>query len=150
MTHLRESAQVQRSLPVIVYPLWLTYRPSHVYSEVRRAALFQLDVHPSTLPSILSRQRDVDPLNRRLLYTNALAELPGIGVLTLQQREDIVRFGLKDREEGVRRASGRLIANWAKKIADDLVKERAEGGEASSTEDIIDGSVAVSVPSCLI
>lgn len=100
-------------------------------SEVRRAALFQLQLVPQTLPYVLSRARDADPINRRLLYASCLAELPNMGVLTPSQRVLIVKYGCADREESVKKAATALLGKWA------ALGSGREGGEQ------IDGQEAV-------
>lgn len=89
-------------------------------SEVRRAALYQLDVHPTSLPYILSRTRDVDPIIRRFIYSHALAELPSMNILTREQRNTIVKSGLRDREDSVKKAAAKLIGTWAGKLESGL------------------------------
>lgn len=82
-------------------------------SEVRRAAMCNLDLHPTTLPYILSRSRDVDPINRRVIYAQSLAELPNMAVLSPEQRNIIAKSGLRDREDSVRKSAAKLIGKWA-------------------------------------
>lgn len=52
-------------------------------------------------------------MNRKLMYTSALTALPGPNVLSQDQRVDIVKKGLKDREESVRTACKKLVGKWA-------------------------------------
>jgi condensin complex subunit 3 len=76
-----------------------------------------LDIHPTTLPYILARSRDVDPINRRLLYAHSLSQLPSLSNLALQQRNAVVKIvvksGLHDREDAVKKAAGKLVSKWA-------------------------------------
>lgn len=96
---------------------------AHVFrSEARRVALLQTTLHPNTLPAVLSRARDIDPINRKLLYSTCLAELPSMLVLSLEQRAFIVRHGCKDREDAVRKAARALIAKWAGELDGGLVE----------------------------
>ncbi|SGY69030.1 BQ5605_C004g02943 [Microbotryum silenes-dioicae] len=87
----------------------LTHDPA---AEVRRAALFNLIPSPKTLPALLMRTLDVDPINRRAAYLHVLYEIP-CARLTQTQREDAIARGLRDREEGVRRAAKKLVSKWA-------------------------------------
>jgi condensin complex subunit 3 len=95
----------------------------NLLSDVRRAALLNIPVTAQTLPTILARTRDVDTTVRRLVYGSVLlahAELPDDAmpgaahprVLTISQREQIVRNGLGDREPAVRAAAGKLVGAW--------------------------------------
>jgi hypothetical protein len=102
-------------------------------SEVRRAVLFQLDPNPTTLPAILRRARDVDPVNRRLVFHSSLAEFPSFRVLTPEQRDQVVRRGLSDREPGVRRAASRLVAKWAAECEGGLLGFLKQLGVLEST-----------------
>ncbi|GAA5884953.1 hypothetical protein JCM6882_007168 [Rhodosporidiobolus microsporus] len=84
-------------------------------AEVRRAALFNLIPSPITLPHLLRRTLDVDTINRRLTFSHVLAEIPATR-LTLQQRQDVMGRGLRDREESVRKAAKKLVARWAEQV----------------------------------
>jgi condensin complex subunit 3 len=95
----------------------------NLLSDVRRAALLNIPVTAQTLPTMLARTRDVDTTVRRLVYGSVLlahAELPDDAmpgaahprVLTISQREQIVRNGLGDREPAVRAAAGKLVGAW--------------------------------------
>lgn len=92
----------------------MTHDPS---AEVRRAALFQLDLETALIPSILSRTRDVDVNNRRLAFQASLIDLPHTS-LTEEQKLQIIKSGLKDREQAVQRSASKLVAKWA---GDDLL-----------------------------
>lgn len=72
-----------------------------------------LDLHPTTLPYIISRTRDADPINRRVIYAQALNELPSMAVLSPGQRNVITKNGLRDREDSVKKAAAKLIGKWA-------------------------------------
>ncbi|EFP74365.2 hypothetical protein PGT21_033556 [Puccinia graminis f. sp. tritici] len=94
-------------------------------SEVRRTVLHKLCETPSTttLPAILTRLRDIDPLIRRMVYRDLyLATLakpePTLPpdpsqCFSLDQRYTILK-GLKDREESVRKETANLANCWIK------------------------------------
>ena len=84
------------------------------YREVRRAALYNLPRTPQTLPYILARTRDVDPILRRIVYHGSLssAALPDPRVLSIAQREGVVQNGLGDREASVRKATAGMLGGW--------------------------------------
>ncbi|KAH9836048.1 nuclear condensing complex subunit [Rhodofomes roseus] len=98
-------------------------------AEVRRCALMHVPLTPRTVPAVLTRSRDVDPVVRKLLFATILSmggsksksrlrkyqsssnfEHPR--QLTLAQREKVVRDGLGDREGAVRVAASQAIAIW--------------------------------------
>ncbi|KAF8548053.1 hypothetical protein OG21DRAFT_814500 [Imleria badia] len=92
-------------------------------AEVRRAALLNMPIAQHTLPAILARSRDTDTVMRRLVYSAILenncttADGSAMGslhprVLTIAQRELIIRNGLGDREPAVRAAAGSLLGVW--------------------------------------
>jgi len=102
------------------------------FSEVRRAALLHIPLTPLTLPTILSRGRDVDPVVRKLLYSSVLLnKLKHPKHLTITQREQVVKDGLGDRQESVRAAAGKVVEAWFNVIVSD-------SGEDAS---IVDGVV---------
>ncbi|CAD6966810.1 unnamed protein product [Tilletia controversa] len=109
-------------------------------AETRRAALFNLNPTPTTLPIILTRLHDVDATNRRCVYLGSLALIAeaestarasasatepeaalAIGPNLLPDlAETIVRTGLGDREDTVQRAAKKLIARWFEVDGNDL------------------------------
>ncbi|KAL9031939.1 MAG: hypothetical protein Q9196_000073 [Gyalolechia fulgens] len=78
-------------------------------AEVRRSLLLNLPLTPATLPFLLERARDVDPTIRRALYSRLLPALGDFRHLSLSMREKLLRWGLRDRDENVRKATGRLF-----------------------------------------
>ncbi|KAJ6562584.1 nuclear condensing complex subunit [Mycena capillaripes] len=82
-------------------------------ADVRRAALLHIPLNAATLPAILTRARDVDPLTRKLVYASVLTpRLEHPRHLTIAQREQLVQTGLGDREPAVRLAAGKMVAAW--------------------------------------
>lgn len=84
---------------------------------------------PHTVPVILTRSRDVDPVVRKLLFSTILfmgahsgkprsrkyqssSKFEHPRQLTLAQREKVVSDGLGDREDAVRAAAARTVAAW--------------------------------------
>ncbi|PWN53081.1 ARM repeat-containing protein [Violaceomyces palustris] len=108
----------------------LRFDPS---AEVRRAALFNLTPTRSTLPFIVERLRDVDPINRRCVYLGSLTLLlqssaklaPTAGSskfgLDRLTTEEVVRIGLGEREASVKRAARKLVGTWIDSVGGDLI-----------------------------
>ncbi|KAG5982213.1 hypothetical protein E4U55_002196 [Claviceps digitariae] len=78
-------------------------------AEVRRSLLINLPILPNTLPFLLERARDQDPATRRAVYARLLPALGDFRHLSLSMREKLLRWGLRDRDENVRKAAGRLF-----------------------------------------
>ncbi|KAG8529829.1 uncharacterized protein KY384_005310 [Bacidia gigantensis] len=78
-------------------------------AEVRRSLLLNLPLTPTTLPYLLERARDTDPATRRALYARLLPALGDFRHLSLSMREKLLRWGLRDRDENVRKATARLF-----------------------------------------
>lgn len=78
-------------------------------AEVRRSLLLNLPFTPSTLPYLLERARDLDPATRRVLFARLLPALGDFRHLSLTHREKLLRWGLRDRDENVRKATARLF-----------------------------------------
>ncbi|WVO20456.1 uncharacterized protein IAS62_001753 [Cryptococcus decagattii] len=112
----------------------LRYDPA---AEVRRAALYNFPRTPASLPHILARTRDVDPIIRRTVFAGVLSieALPDPRVLTIAQREEVVRNGLGDREPSVRKAAAGMLAGWLDLAEGDLL-------EFLSRFDVISSQVA--------
>jgi condensin complex subunit 3 len=78
-------------------------------ADVRRALMVNLPILPSTLPFLLERARDQDAQTRRAVYSRLLPALGDFRHLSLSMREKLLRWGLRDRDETVRKAAGRLF-----------------------------------------
>lgn len=78
-------------------------------ADVRRSLLLNLPLTPGTLPYLLERARDLDPATRRALYSRLLPALGDFRHLSLSMREKLLRWGLRDRDEHVRKATARLF-----------------------------------------
>ncbi|KAF2964951.1 hypothetical protein GQX73_g8613 [Xylaria multiplex] len=97
-------------------------------AEVRRSLLVNLPILPNTLPYLLERARDQDAATRRAVYSRLLPALGDFRHLSLSMREKLLRWGLKDRDENVRKAAGRLFRErW---IEDCAGIAQPEDGEA--------------------
>ncbi|KAL8667805.1 MAG: hypothetical protein Q9202_000270 [Teloschistes flavicans] len=99
-------------------------------ADVRRSLLLNLPLTPTTLPFLLERARDVDPAIRRALYSRLLPALGDFRHLSLSMREKLLRWGLRDRDENVRKATGKLFRErWIEDCAG-----RPKGGDGTETE----------------
>lgn len=82
-------------------------------AEVRRAVLHNLAQSPATLPFLLERARDQDPILRRQIYSTIMPSVNGFKPLSISKRNKLLKWGLKDRDESVRRAADRMFAvDW--------------------------------------
>lgn len=96
-------------------------------ADVRRSLLINLPILPNTLPFLLERARDQDPATRRALYSRLLPALGDFRHLSLSMREKLLRWGLRDRDENVRKAAGKLFRErWIEDCA--LTAAGVEGG----------------------
>ncbi|RVX68770.1 hypothetical protein B0A52_07656 [Exophiala mesophila] len=99
-------------------------------ADVRRALLLNLPITPKTLPYLLERARDRDGPTRRALYARLLPSLGDFRHLSLSMREKLLRWGLRDRDEKVRKATGRLFRErWIEDCAGSRVAEVEDGGQ---------------------
>ncbi|PGH09809.1 condensin complex subunit 3 [Blastomyces parvus] len=78
-------------------------------AEVRRTLLLNLPLTPTTLPYLLERARDLDAPTRRALYSRLLPQLGDFRHLSLSMREKLLRWGIRDRDDNVKKAAGRLF-----------------------------------------
>ena len=100
-------------------------------AEVRRSLLLNLPLTPATLPYLLERARDLDGPTRRALYARLLPTLGDFRHLSLSMREKLLRWGLRDRDENVRKAAGRL---FSERWIEDCAGTRAENQDGSATQ----------------
>ncbi|KAI1145638.1 ARM repeat-containing protein [Nemania diffusa] len=102
-------------------------------AEVRRSLLVNLPILPNTLPYLLERARDQDAATRRAVYSRLLPALGDFRHLSLSMREKLLRWGLRDRDDNVRKAAGRLFRDrW---IEDCAGMNQAEEEPAAPTLD---------------
>ncbi|OAA55580.1 nuclear condensin complex subunit [Niveomyces insectorum RCEF 264] len=98
-------------------------------ADVRRSLLVNLPILPNTLPYLLERARDSDAATRRAVYARLLPALGDFRHLSLSMREKLLRWGLRDRDENVRKAAGRLFRErWIEDCAG-LPAAAAEDGQ---------------------
>ncbi|PVH79560.1 condensin subunit Cnd3 [Cadophora sp. DSE1049] len=103
-------------------------------ADVRRSLLVNLPILPNTLPFLLERARDQDPATRRALYSRLLPALGDFRHLSLSMREKLLRWGLRDRDENVRKAAGKLFRErWIEDCAG-TAETDAEGAEPATGE----------------
>lgn len=92
-------------------------------AEVRRAALLNLVKDGNTLPYLLDRARDNNAINRRLVYSRILKEIKDYREIDIDLREQLLNWGLNDRDESVKHAVVNMIThNWSEVINDDLLE----------------------------
>lgn len=100
-------------------------------AEVRRSLLLNLPLTPTTLPFLLERARDLDPATRRALYSRLLPALGDFRHLSLSMREKLLRWGLRDRDENVRKATAKL---FRERWIEDCAGTRAVTEDSAPTE----------------
>ncbi|KAJ5251275.1 hypothetical protein N7489_001685 [Penicillium chrysogenum] len=87
-------------------------------ADVRKTLLTNLPLAPMTLPYLLERARDLDAATRRALYSRLLPTLGDFRHLSLSMREKLLRWGLRDRDESVRKATAKLFYDrWVEDCA---------------------------------
>lgn len=107
-------------------------------ADVRRSLLVNLPILPNTLPYLLERARDQDPATRRAVYSRLLPALGDFRHLSLSMREKLLRWGLRDRDENVRKAAGRLFRDrWIADCAG--TSQNEEGVQAGPAPPSFDG-----------
>jgi len=106
-------------------------------ADVRRSLLVNLPILPNTLPFLLERARDQDAPTRRAVYSRLLPALGDFRHLSLSMREKLLRWGLRDRDENVRKAAGRLFRErWIEDCAG--TPPPAENGQAEVSPPSLD------------
>lgn len=111
--------------------------------EVRRSAMLNIPVEEESMPFILERARDSDAATRRRLYNQVLPQLVDFRKMKLVMRDKLLRWGMQDRDELVRRATAKLfrekwIEDCAARPAPDgrvLDAEQAPSQENESSQD---------------
>lgn len=94
--------------------------------EVRRAALLNVVKTPTTLPALFSRARDVNAINRRLVFSRILKEVLTHHSVDAAARENLLHWGLNDRDSGVRLAAESAFAKTWLALAHDDIEQLLE------------------------
>lgn len=103
--------------------------------------MLNIPLSSATLDAVLGRTRDTDTIMRKLVYSAILIQhcfasdgsamgLVHPRVLTISQREFIIRNGLGDREPAVRQAAALLLSKWV-----DVAREDVKSEESKTVED---------------
>ncbi|AQZ16330.1 YCG1 (YDR325W) [Zygosaccharomyces parabailii] len=94
-------------------------------AEVRRAAMLNLVDLKLTRPYIFERARDVNLVNRRLIYSRILKQMGRqcFDKIDFKIMDQLIRWGLEDRERSVRQACNRLLSHdWLNIFGGDLIE----------------------------
>ncbi|KAK5133895.1 hypothetical protein LTR08_007124 [Meristemomyces frigidus] len=101
-------------------------------AEVRRNLLLNLPLdNKDVLPYVLERARDADGSTRRALYARLLPALGDFRYLSLTHREKLLRWGLRDRDETVRKATARL---YRERWIEDCAAQPADAAQAEDED----------------
>jgi condensin complex subunit 3 len=99
--------------------------------------LFNIDVTTDTLPYIIKSIRDPDDINRRVVYLKPLSSLDDFRQLNFEERQEVLKWGLNDRNELVRKAATKMFAeNWIKHAGRNLIEflERLEATKPAMSD----------------
>jgi len=108
-------------------------------ADVRRALLLNLPVTPTTLPYLLERARDRDAPTRRALYSKLLPTLGDFRHLSLSMREKLLRWGLRDRDEKVRKAAAKV---FRERWIEDCAGSRMTAEEKAEHKGLLEPSIS--------
>jgi condensin complex subunit 3 len=104
-------------------------------AQVRRTILANIPSFPSTGRYQFERARDTDPATRRIVYNKILPGLQDFRLLSLEIREKLIRWGLKDRDDAVRKATAKLFyERW--------IEDCASKRDTRPEEERVPGSMA--------
>jgi condensin complex subunit 3 len=93
------------------------------FREVRRAVLFNLEQTRATILFIIERARDIDAINRRCVYSRSMNEIGDFRILSIGNRERILRWGLRDRDGNVKKAAVRMFAHkWVEQANNNVLE----------------------------
>ena len=93
--------------------------------DVRRAAMLNLIKTPNTLSYVLERARDINSINRRLVYSRVLKSmgLQCFEKIDFKILDQLIKWGLEDRDDMVRNACEKLICyHWINLFNGDLIE----------------------------
>lgn len=91
--------------------------------EVRRAALLNLKRSKHYVKDITKRARDVNVINRRLVFSRVLKEHASFADINTASKEALLKWGLNDRDSSVKAAAISLLSKtWLPQVQDDILE----------------------------
>lgn len=115
-------------------------------AEVRRAVLAHLNQSGATLPFLLERARDADPVLRKQVYSNVMPAINGFKPLSISKRNRLLEWGLLDRDASVRRAAERMFGvDWLNLANGSILEllQRLDIANSKVNEDAVRAFLAV-------
>lgn len=107
---------------ILVQDVFLELLAHDPVADVRKTVLEVVDVTEATLESIVLRRRDSDASVRKTLFANKMSEID-VRVLSIRQRDELLRCGLRDRDAGVRKAAIEMVfTRWIAVANNNLVQ----------------------------
>ncbi|GMG19289.1 unnamed protein product [Ambrosiozyma monospora] len=104
-------------------------------AEVRRACITQIEKTKHTKFQIFERARDINPINRKIVYSKVLPEYP-LKEIEPVARQKLLSWGLKDRDENVRKAASKWFTDtWFKQCNNSVLQLLTE-------LDVLDSDIA--------
>lgn len=94
--------------------------------EVRRAALLNLAKNQFTVGPMLRRARDTNAINRRLVYGRVMKELVSLDEVDCELREQLLGWGLHDRDGSVKQAATTAFTRGWVALADNKILDLLE------------------------
>lgn len=91
--------------------------------EVRRAAFLNLVKTADTLEFFVERARDVNSINRRIIYSRVLKEYGDFRGMNPQCVSTLIKCGMNDRDPNVKNAAIKLFNNyWFESVDKDFIQ----------------------------
>ncbi|KAI5949462.1 YCG1 [Candida theae] len=92
-------------------------------AEVRRTAMLNTEKSKTTINLLLERVKDLNSINRRIVFSKITPELGKMSNLKAKHREILMQYGLHDRDKNVADAAIKLLCNsWFDSCGGDLNK----------------------------
>jgi condensin complex subunit 3 len=82
----------------------------------------------------------VDAINRRVVFLKPLSDIPDFRMISLEDRNNLLRWGLNDREKLVRAATAKMLStHWIRHANNNLIEflERLEIMKSGVAEDVL-------------
>lgn len=99
-------------------------------ADVRRALLLNMPIDAKTTTYLLERARDKDASVRRALFIKLMPKIGDFRHLSLTLREKILRWGLRDKDERVRKGTAKMFSTlWIEQVAKTLDQSDADEQE---------------------
>jgi condensin complex subunit 3 len=91
-------------------------------ADVRKCVITHILQNEKTVPYLIERARDLDTNIRKWVFLKTMVDVGDFRLLSIKQREHLLKNGISDRDEGVKKSCLKMLSShWMPTVGDDLL-----------------------------